>query len=95
MIVRVLGAGQYEIADRYRGQLDALDDRLQSAAEKGDADTFAAVRHELLDTVGRLGTPVPDSTLVPSELVLPDQDMSLAQVAAMLADESSIPWAGG
>jgi hypothetical protein len=34
---------------------------------------------------------VPGSSLAPSELVLPEQDMSLAQVAALFTDADRIP----
>jgi hypothetical protein len=91
MIVRILGTGQYEIADQHRAELDSLDERLQSAAESNDEPEFAAVRGQLLDAVHRLGTVLPDSTLAPSELVLPDQDMTLAHVAALLSDHSPLP----
>jgi hypothetical protein len=87
MIVRILGEGQYQIADQHRAELDALDDRPQSAAERDVEDEFATVRRQLLDTVRRLGTQVPHSCLAPSELVLPDQDMSLSHVAALFTDD--------
>jgi hypothetical protein len=95
MIVRIVGEGQYQLDDRHRDRLDTLVDRLAAAAEKGVEDEFAAVCQERLDTVRSLGTPVPDDTLVQSELVLPDQDVSPAQVAALFADDTLIPPVAG
>ena len=39
----------------------------------------------LRDTVRRIGTPLPDTALAPSGLVLPGSGMSLAQVTALLS----------
>ncbi|MFJ8386668.1 M48 family metalloprotease [Streptomyces sp. NPDC094438] len=84
MIVRILGGeSQYQIAAQHRAGLDALDDRLQSAAERDAEDEFATVRRQLLDTARRLCTPVPHSCLAPSELVLADMPKPRVVVSRM------------
>ncbi|MFD0274248.1 hypothetical protein ACFVHB_10110 [Kitasatospora sp. NPDC127111] len=91
MIVRLLGEGQYTVADQHLGELNELDSRLQDAVDAGDGSEFANTLRDLLAAVRRLGTPLPADALTPSELVLPDEDMSLAQVSALLGDEGLIP----
>ncbi|MEU9125017.1 hypothetical protein AB0C96_35130 [Streptomyces sp. NPDC048506] len=91
MIMRILGEGQYEIADEHLDRLNELDAPLQSAAEAGDEAAFATALSALLDEVRSLGTPVPDATITPSDLVLPDADTSLTQVRDLLLDEGLIP----
>ncbi|WP_433249521.1 PspA-associated protein PspAA [Streptosporangium sp. CA-135522] len=91
MIVRILGEGQFDIADRYLDELNALDDRLQAAVETGDAETFAATLQALLEAVRRLGTALPADVLAASQLVLPDEDTTLEQVRSLLAEEGLIP----
>jgi hypothetical protein len=91
MIVRILGEGQFDIADEHLGELNLLDDRVQSAAEAADEPAFAAALGALRDAVRRAGSPVPVDALIASELVLPAQDTSLEEVRALLGGEGLIP----
>ena len=91
MIMRILGEGQYEIADEHLDRLNELDSDLQSAADAGDETAFSTALAALLDAVRSLGTPLPDETIMPSDLVLPDADTSLTQVRDLLSDEGLIP----
>ncbi|HEY9438994.1 MAG TPA: hypothetical protein VIS29_10145 [Streptomyces sp.] len=91
MIMRILGEGQYEIAEEHLSRLNELDSALQSAADASDEKGFASALSALLDAVRSLGTPLPDETITPSDLVLPDADTSLTQVRELLSDEGLIP----
>lgn len=91
MIVRILGEGQLDVPDAALDDLNALDDELQQACEAGDEARFGGALNALLARVRQLGTPVPDETLVPSELVLPSADAGLAEVRDLLGDEGLIP----
>jgi hypothetical protein len=91
MIIRVLNERQYDVADTERDRLNALDDRLQSAVAAGDEDAFDHALAELLAAVRTAGAPVPDDTLIVSDLVLPTAGSSLAEVGELLGDEGRIP----
>ena len=91
MIMRILGEGQYEIADEHLDRLNELDSALQSAADAGDEAAFTTALSALLDAVRDLGTPLPDEEITPSDLVLPDESTSLTQVRQLLSDEGLIP----
>ncbi|MGY6024688.1 PspA-associated protein PspAA [Streptomyces spinosirectus] len=94
MITRILGEGQYEIADAYLGVLGELDAAVQSAAASGDDEECLAGVRALLDAVRDLGTPVPDDVPVPLDLILPDEGTSrrhMRQMQAQLADRGLIP----
>lgn len=91
MIIRILGEGQYDVANDQIDELNALDDRVQSAVEADDATAFAPALGALLAAVRRLGNPVAEDTLVASELVLPSPDAELAEVRSLLSDEGLIP----
>ncbi|GAB2943698.1 PspA-associated protein PspAA [Streptomyces heilongjiangensis] len=91
MIMRILGEGQYEIADEHLDRLNELDSALQSAVDAGGEAAFTTALSALLDTVRSLGTPMPDEEITPSDLVLPDEDTSLTQVRQLLSDEGLIP----
>lgn len=91
MIIRVLSEGQYDIEDDRVDDLNALDTRLLAAVESDDDTAFASALRDLLAAVRRLGTPLAETTLVTSELVLPAADADLAEVRALLGDDGLIP----
>jgi hypothetical protein len=91
MIVRIMGEGQVELADGHLAELNKLDDELLAAMESGDRDGFRRTLGALLEAVRRLGTPLPDDSLEPSELILPAPDATLEEVRAMLRDDGLIP----
>ncbi|MFE5731997.1 MULTISPECIES: hypothetical protein [unclassified Streptomyces] len=91
MIVRIMGEGQRKLADSHFGELSGLDDELLAEMETGDEDGFRRTLGALLDAVRRLGEPLPDDVLEPSELILPAPDASLEEVREMLSDDGLIP----
>ncbi|MGW0774957.1 PspA-associated protein PspAA [Streptomyces sp. NPDC002835] len=91
MIIRILGEGQFEIAEDRIDELNRLDTAVQSAADADDEQAFAAALPALLDAVRTLGAPLPDEMITPSDLVLPDADTSLRQIQEMISDEGLIP----
>ncbi|MFF4172676.1 hypothetical protein [Streptomyces sp. NPDC001744] len=91
MIVRIMGEGQRKLADSHVAELNRLDDELLAEMESGDAEGFRRTLGALLDAVRRLGEPLPDDALEPSELILPAPDARLEEVRAMLSDDGLIP----
>jgi len=91
MIVRILGEGQRTVADGDLDGLNALDDKLIAAVESGDEDGFGQALAALLDKVRQIGSPLPDDEIVPSDLVLPSSDASLAEVRELLGNDGLIP----
>ncbi|MFJ3883149.1 hypothetical protein ACIPW5_37590 [Streptomyces sp. NPDC090077] len=91
MIVRIMGEGQVELADAHLAELNKLDDELLEEMESGDEAGFRRTLGALLDAVRRLGSPLPDDALEPSELILPAPDATLAEVREMLRDDGLIP----
>lgn len=72
-------------------ELNKLDDELLAEMESGDEGGFRRTLNALLDAVRRLGAPLPDEALEPSELILPAPEASLDEVREMLSDEGLIP----
>ncbi|MFJ1565194.1 PspA-associated protein PspAA [Streptomyces erythrochromogenes] len=91
MIVRIMGEGQLDVADSHFAELNKLDDELLAEMEGGDEEGFRRTLGALLEAVRRLGAPLPDDALEPSELILPGPDASLDEVREMLRDEGLIP----
>lgn len=91
MIVRIMGEGQVRLDDGHLTELNKLDDELLAEMESGDEAGFRRTLTTLLDSVRRLGAPLPDEALEPSDLILPSPDATLEEVRAMLTDEGLIP----
>ncbi|MEU6815231.1 hypothetical protein [Streptomyces sp. NPDC046860] len=91
MIVRIMGEGQVSVDDSHLAQLNKLDDELLAETESGDEAGFRRTLTALLDAVRGLGTPLPDDSLEPSELILPAPDATLEEVREMLDDDGLIP----
>jgi hypothetical protein len=93
MIVRILGEGQWNVADDGLDPLNVLDAEVEAAVEAGDEGRFATGLVALLDAVRSAGTPLPDESLVDSDLILPPSDATLDEVRALLtdSDEGLIP----
>ncbi|MFG3344944.1 hypothetical protein ACGF1Z_07740 [Streptomyces sp. NPDC048018] len=91
MIVRIMGEGQWELADSHFAELNGLDDELLAEMESGDEAGFRRTLGALLDAVRRLGEPLPDDALEPSELILPASGATLDEVRQMLSDDGLIP----
>jgi PspA-Associated protein len=91
VIVRILGEGQLEVDDSAVTELNALDSQLEAAADRDDEAAFAAALDTLLARVRALGRAVEDATLEPSELILPQEGATMAEVRKLLADDGLIP----
>lgn len=91
MIIRILGEGQLSVDDAETTVLNELDAQLASAVDAGDEASFRRALNELLTQVRAAGKPYPADSLEPSELILPPEDASLAEVRQMMTDEGLIP----
>lgn len=91
MIVRIMGEGQVKLDDSHFPELNKLDDELLVELEGGDEPGFRRTLGALLDAVRRLGSPLPDDALEPSELILPSPEATLDEVREMLTDDGLIP----
>ncbi|WP_308189734.1 hypothetical protein [Nocardioides sp. cx-169] len=91
LIVRILGEGQYDVADSALDTLNELDATLEAAVETGDEATFREALNALLDGVRGQGVAHPLDSLDESDLILPPADATIEQVRELLADDGLIP----
>ncbi|GAA2832019.1 hypothetical protein RMN57_12120 [Kitasatospora sp. CM 4170] len=87
MIMRVMGEGQFEVGDAHLNRLNELDEELLAALESGDEDHFRRALGELLGAVKQHGSPLPDDSLEPSDLILPNADATIDEVRRLLRAE--------
>jgi len=91
MIIRILGEGQFDLADDAVATLNELDAALEAAVDAGDEVGFASSLAALLDAVRSHGAPHAADSLDESDVILPPADASISEVQEMLADDGLIP----
>lgn len=87
MIVRISGIGQYELDDDAIKTLDKLDDRLMESLDAGDEKGFLSTLQETISFVQSSGKEVPDDRVVPSEVIIPPDDVTLDEARSFFTDE--------
>ena len=91
MIVRLMGEGQYRVADGDRARLDELDNAAVAALEGGDEDAFRARLTELWSAVQEHGERLDDADLSASDVIVPPDDLSLEEARELFSGEGLIP----
>jgi hypothetical protein len=91
VIIRILGEGQYDVADSAVDALNELDAAVEAAIEAQDVAAFGPALAALLDGVRTAGTPHTADSLDSSDLILPMADASIDEVRDMLSGDGLIP----
>jgi hypothetical protein len=91
VIVRLMGEGQYRIADELMQRLNKLDDQAQSAADAEDEPELDRVLDEMWQLVQAEGERLPDEDLSASDAAVPPSDLTLEETKRLFAEEGFIP----
>jgi hypothetical protein len=86
VIIRILGEGQFDVDDESVAELNRLDTEVEAAVEAGDDGAFRTALATLLAGVRAHGTAHAADSLDQSDLILPPEDASIAEVRTMLED---------
>ena len=91
MIVRVMGEGQYEVADALGGRLNELDEQAVAALERGDEAGLDAALEQMAALVRQEGTPLAADDLRVSDVVIPPTDLTLEETRKLVSEHGLIP----
>ena len=91
MIVRIAENGQYEFPDDQADRLNELDNQLVTAVESGNEAEFKDLWGKMVELVRSSGTRVADDELISSDVILPPEDITIAEAAADFTGEGLIP----
>ncbi len=91
MIVRILGEGQLQVGDSAAEELNDLDAKLEAAVERDDEVGFTSALEALLARIRSIGRPLPLDALAPSELIIPQEGATMAEVHKLMTDDGLIP----
>ena len=91
MIVRLLGEGQFRVDDSLLVRLNELDEQVAQAVEANDERALWTALQALADAVRENGERLGDSELLPSDAIIPPEDLSLEEAHELLEGEGLIP----
>jgi hypothetical protein len=91
MIVRISGEDQYRLDEGHHDRLNQLDSAVLSAIDAGDEAAFKTSFAQLLDYVRANGARIGDEEIETSDLILPPDDITLAEAAEEFTGEGLIP----
>jgi hypothetical protein len=91
VIVRILGEGQLQVDDSAAEELNDLDAKLEEAVERDDEAGLRSALDALLARIRSIGRPLAADALAPSELIIPQEGATMAEVRKLLSDDGLIP----
>ncbi len=91
MIVRIMGEGQYRLADDVLERVNTLDNAVVAAVEGEDEDGFHVAFEEMLDVIRSEGKLVADDDIEVSDVIVPPADTSMAEAAGDFSGDGLIP----
>jgi hypothetical protein len=91
VIVRLLGEGQFRVDDALFARLNELDDEIARAVEAQDEQALWTGLQALADAVRSNGSRLSDEELMPSDAVIPPEDLTLDEARELLSDDGFIP----
>lgn len=90
MIVRIMGEGQWNLADEKLAELNEVDAKVEQAVSGNDEASFKVSFAALLELVRGTGERVPDDVLHDSDVILPPADSTLAEMRELISGDGLI-----
>lgn len=88
MIVRVLGDTQYDLPDTDASTLEEFEHRLDRAIETGDEAAYGEALSALIGSVRSAGKRLDPTTIISSDLTVPPEGSTIADLNELLSEES-------
>jgi hypothetical protein len=91
MIVRVQGSGQYRLEDGSVTGLNQLDSELLKAVERRDQQEVTSLLYRMIAYVQTEGMPIPPDEIVPSDAILPPDNLTYDEISIILKEDGLVP----
>ncbi len=95
MIVRIMADNQYRVEPEHEAEIARLDGEMDAAVQANDEGKFHTALLHLIEHVHDQGMVVPDDELVPSDVMIPAADMTLAEAKEVLSKSAALHTGGG
>ncbi len=90
MIVRILGIDQFRIDDQHLDSLNKVDNKIVEDVSKGDQKEFRKDLAKLISIIKQQGAPLDPAEIIPSDLIVPPEDMSFAEAKSIFSEPGLI-----
>jgi hypothetical protein len=91
MIIRIQGSGQYRIAAGAIGGLNSLEVQLQDAVAQHNEQAVTSLLYKMIAYVQTQGFPVGNDEIVPSDAILPPDNLTYDEIVEVLKEDGLIP----
>jgi hypothetical protein len=90
MIIRILGDGQFRLDDNLLDKVNKIDNQIVNHVSHGNKDEFAKDLANLISTIKELAEPLDPVEILPSDIIIPQSDMSIEEARQVFCGEGLI-----
>ena len=90
MIIRIMGEGQFRLDDNQVSELNRIDNQIVDHVQNGKQAEFRQDLARLISTVRSLGKPINPAEILPSEIIIPPEDLSFEEARNVFCNEGLI-----
>jgi hypothetical protein len=90
MIIRILGGGQFRLDDNQINEVNEIDNQIVEHVQKCNMVEFRQDLANLISTVKKLGEPLDPAEIVPSDIILPPEDLSFEEARKVFCGDGLI-----
>ena len=90
MIVRILGEGQFRLDDNQIDKVNKIDNQIVDHVQKSNKAEFRRDLAKFISTVKELGEPLDPVEIIPSDIIIPPEDLSLEEARKVFCGDGLI-----
>lgn len=90
MIIRILGGGQFRLDDNLVNKVNKIDNQIVEHVQKGNKAEYLRDLAKLISTVKELGEPLDPVEIIPSDIIIPPEDLSLEEARKVFCEDGLI-----
>lgn len=90
MIIRILGEGQFKLDDKHLDRLNKIDNEIVEHVSKSNKVEFRKDLAKLITIIKKEGEPLDPVEIVPSDIIIPPGDMSIAEAKKVFCGQGLI-----
>ena len=90
MIIRILGEGQFQLDEKLLDRVNKIDNQIVKHVTSGNKVEFAKDLANLISTVKELAEPLDPVEILPSDIIIPQSDMSFEEARQVFCGEGLV-----
>lgn len=85
MIVRIMGEGQFTVPGSLMDTLNAIDNKIVDHVARRNESDFKKELSNLIASIKEKGTPLDDTDIVESDIIVPPRDLTLEEASEIFS----------